>query len=200
MLQSTLTQRQQMVFDFIRRQIESSRNAPTIREIADEMGFRSPNGVNCHLVALEKKGLITRGENKSRAIQLTSEVNEEIQGLPLAGQVAAGALVESVEQQERIDVGGIWDRKGHFVLQVTGDSMIDAQIASGDLVVVKSRRTADRGDMVIAQTSDGESTLKYWFPEKNRVRLQPANKHMKPIYSRDVRVIGVVVGVVRKMN
>ena len=78
--------------------------------------------------------------------------------------------------------------------------MIDAQIASGDYVVVKSRRTADIGDMVVARTSDGEATLKFWFPEKNRIRLQPANKRMKPIYSRDARVIGIVVGVVRKFQ
>lgn len=198
MLQSTLTRRQQTVFDFIRTEIQRKKIAPTIREIADRMGFASPNGVICHLTALEKKGLITRGNNKSRSIQLTTQAAEELHGLPLAGQVAAGALVEAVEQQERIDLGSFWTSKGNFVLEVEGDSMIDAHIESGDYVVIKSRRTADRGDMVVARTSDGEATLKYWFPEKNRIRLQPANRRMKPIYSRDARVIGVVVGVVRR--
>lgn len=199
MLQSTLTKRQRRIFDFIRDEIDGNGNAPTIREIADEMGFASPNGVMCHLRALEKKGLINRGSYKSRSIKLTDEVEGELRGLPLAGRVSAGVLVEAVEQSERIDIGSFWNRKGNFVLQVEGDSMIEASIAPGDYVVVKSRRTADAGDMVVARTSDGEATLKYWYPEKNRIRLQPANKKMKPIYSRDAKVIGVVIGVVRQL-
>lgn len=199
MLQSTLTKRQKRIFNFIRDEIDGKGNAPTIREIAEEMGFASPNGVMCHLRALEKKGLINRGSYKSRSIKLTDEIEDEIRGLPLAGRVSAGFLVEAVEQNERIDIGSFWNRKGNFVLQVDGDSMIEANIAPGDYVVVKSRRTAERGDIVVARTSDGEATLKYWYPEKNRVRLQPANKNLKPIYSRDAKVIGVVVGVVRQM-
>ncbi|MCL4157017.1 UNVERIFIED_CONTAM: hypothetical protein GTU68_062568 [Idotea baltica] len=108
--------------------------------------------------------------------------------------------MEAVEQTERIDVGKLWPQKNTFVLEVEGDSMIDAQIASGDYVIVKKRSTASKGDIVVARTSDGEATLKYWFPEKNRVRLQPANKRMKPIYSKDAKVIGVVQGVVRKIK
>ena len=199
MLQSTLTKQQQSVFNFIHNEIESHGNAPTILEIAAQMGFSSPNGVMCHLRALEKKGLISRSNHKSRSIRLTSEVSEEIRGLPLVGRVSAGLLVDAIEQLERIDLGSFWTDKGNYVLQVEGDSMIDAQIASGDYIVVKSRRTADVGDMVVARTPDGEATLKFWFPEKNRVRLQPANKRMKPIYSRDARVIGLVVGVVRRL-
>lgn len=200
MLQEKLTDRQQQIFDFIRSQIEDRGYGPTIREIANEMGFASPNGVMCHLRALEKKGLINRTSNQSRSIVLTEEVNEEIKGLPLAGRVAAGALMEAVEQNERIDVGGMWTRKGTYVLEVNGNSMIDAQIADGDYVVVERRYTASKGDIVVARTSDGEATLKYWFPEKNRVRLQPANKRIKPIYSRDVKVIGIVVGVIRNLK
>lgn len=199
MLQSTLTKRQRRIFDFIRDEIDGNGNSPTIREIAAEMGFASPNGVMCHLRALEKKGLINRGSYKSRSIKLTDEVEDEIRGLPLAGVVNAGVMIEAVEQNERIDIGAFWNRKGNFVLQVEGESMIEANIAPGDYVVVKSRRTADRGDMVVARTSDGEATLKYWYPEKNRIRLQPANRKMKPIYTRDAKVIGVVVGVVRQL-
>ncbi|MEM9412396.1 MAG: transcriptional repressor LexA [Planctomycetota bacterium] len=154
MLQETLTKKQSTIFNFIRQQIVDSGNAPTIREIADEMGFRSPNGVICHLTALEKKGLIHRGSHKSRAITLTEEAEDELNGLPLVGTVQAGTLHEAVEQNERIDFGTFWTSKGNYVLQVEGDSMIDAQIAPGDYVVVKTRRTADRGDMVIARTSD----------------------------------------------
>jgi repressor LexA len=197
MLQEKLTVRQKRVFDFIRNCIVEDGYGPTIREIAEEFGFRSPNGVVGHLNALEKKGLINRENNKSRSIVLTQEVEEEINGLPLAGRVAAGGLMEAVEQNERVDLGQMWNEKGNFVLEVDGDSMIEAHIVPGDYVVVRRRRTANSGDMVVARTSDGEATLKYWFPEKNRIRLQPANKRLKPIYSRDAKVIGIVVGVVR---
>ncbi len=200
MLQEKLTKRQQAIFDFIRNTIDNSGFGPTIREIADEMGYRSPNGVMCHLRALQKKGLINRTSNKSRSIVLTDEASEEVNGFPLAGRVAAGALMEAVEQQERVDIAKLWPTKGTYLLEVDGDSMIDAQIAPGDYVVVKRRHSASKGDIVVARTSDGEATLKYWFPEKNRVRLQPANKRLKPIYSKDAKVIGVVVGVVRKMG
>jgi repressor LexA len=200
MLQEKLTDRQQTIFDFIRGLIEDRGYGPTIREIADEMGFASPNGVMCHLKALEKKGLINRTSNQSRSIVLTDEAHEEIRGLPLAGRVQAGALMEAVEQTDRIDLGEMWTRKGTYVLEVTGDSMIDAQIADGDYVIVEKRYTAAKGDIVVARTSEGDATLKYWFPEKNRIRLQPANKKMKPIYSRDAKVIGIVVGVVRNLK
>lgn len=200
MLQEKLTKRQQAIFDFIRQKITGSGFGPTIREIADEMGYRSPNGVMCHLRALQKKGLINRTNNKSRSIVLTEEASDEVNGLPLVGRVQAGALMEAVEQHERIDMGKLWPMKGTYVLEVEGDSMIEAQIAPGDYVVVKRRHTANKGDIVVARTSDGEATLKYWMPEKNRVRLQPANKRMKPIYSKDVKVIGVVIGVVRKLG
>jgi repressor LexA len=106
---------------------------------------------------------------------------------------------EAVEQTERIDFSKIFDQGSAYVLEVSGDSMIDAQIADGDYVVVRKARTASAGQMVVARTEDGEATLKFWHPEKNRIRLQPANSKMRPIYSRDARVIGVVIGVVRKV-
>ena len=197
MLQEQLTKKQQVIFDFIRSRIEQEGYGPTIREIADEMGFSSPNGVICHLTALEKKGLIHRSSHKSRSIVLTEEVHEEIRGLPLAGRVAAGGLMEAFEQDERVDLGELWTRKGTYVLEVSGDSMIDAHIQDGDYVVVQNKRTATKGDIAVVRNSEGEATLKYWYPEKNRIRLQPANKRLKPIYTRDAKVIGVVVGVVR---
>ena len=199
MLQETLTERQNLVFQFILSHIGEHSNPPTIREIAAELNLKSPNGVVGHLKALERKGLITRSSLKSRSIQLTQEFSDEIKGLPLAGRVAAGMMTEAIEQTERVDFGEFWTKRGNYVLEVEGDSMIEAHIAPGDYIVVKRRRTADKGDIVIARTSDGEATVKYWFPEKNRIRLQPANKKLKPIYSRDAKVIGVVVGVVRKL-
>lgn len=199
MLQEKLTKRQQEIFDFIRSKIDGSGFGPTIREIADHMEYRSPNGVMCHLRALQKKGLINRTSNKSRSIVLTEEASDEVNGFPLVGRVQAGAMMEAIEQHERIDVSKLWPQKGTYMLEVEGDSMIDAQIAPGDYVVVKRRHTASKGDIVVARTSDGEATLKYWMPEKKRIKLQPANKKMKPIYTKDVKVIGVVIGVIRKM-
>ncbi len=195
----TLTDRQRAVYEFIRDKIRNRGYGPTVREIGSKFGISSPNGVMCHLKALEKKGLITREPNMSRAIQLTDEAQDDV-GLPLAGRVAAGVLHEAVEQTERIDFREMFSKKNQFVLEVSGDSMIEAQISDGDYVVVKRQRTADSGQMVIAQTEDGEATLKYWFPERNRIRLQPANSSMDPIYVRDARVLGVVTGVVRQVR
>ncbi len=191
-----LTKRQKAVFDFIRDKIVNRGYGPTVREIGERFKISSPNGVMCHLRALEKKGLITREPNMSRAIQLADDRGA---GLPLAGRVAAGVMHEAIEQTERIDFGSMFGRKSEFVLEVSGDSMIDAQIADGDYVVVRKQRTASPGQMVVAQTEDGEATLKYWFPERRRIRLQPANEGMKPIYVKDARVLGIVVGVVRKL-
>jgi len=194
-----LTQRQREVFDLIRSKIEKRGYGPTVREIGEHFEIRSPNGVMCHLKALEKKGLITREPNMSRAIQLTDAAHAD-RGIPMVGQIAAGSLSEAIEQAERFEFEDWFPRrKSQFALKVKGDSMIDAQIADGDLVICRRARTAHRGDIVVALTEDGESTLKYWFPEANRVRLQPANASMKPIYARNVRVLGVVSGVIRKL-
>lgn len=195
---SNLTKRQRSVYEFIRDKIQHRGYGPTVREIGEHFDIRSPNGVMCHLKALEKKGLIIREPNMSRAIQLTSEPTEE-KGLPLAGQVAAGVMHEAIEQSERVDFSAMFSKKSMFVLRVNGNSMIDAHIDDGDYVVVKRSRTATSGQMVVAETDDGEATLKYWYPEKNRVRLQPANRSMSPMYCRNARVTGVIVGVVRKV-
>ena len=196
-----LTKKQKAVFQFVREKIDTRGYGPTVREIGDKFGIGSPNGVMCHLRALEKKGFITREPNMSRAIQISPEFLESDAGLPLCGQVAAGVMHEAIEQNERIDFGTMFTKKSQFVLEVTGDSMIEAHIADGDYVIVTRQRTAQPGQMVVAQTEDGEGTLKYWFPEKSkkRIRLQPANSRMKPIYVKDARVLGVVTGVVRQM-
>ncbi|MEO8493488.1 MAG: transcriptional repressor LexA [Planctomycetota bacterium] len=194
-----LTKRQAAVYEFIRDKIVNRGYGPTVREIGERFDISSPNGVMCHLKALEKKGLIRRQPNKSRAIELTKEAVREASGIPMAGTVAAGLTSLAFEQNERIDFGEMFTREGLFALQVRGDSMIEAQIADGDYVVVKKQERAETGQMVVAQTDDGEATLKYWYPEKGRVRLQPANSSMTPIYLNNVSVIGVVVGVVRSV-
>ena len=132
----TLTQRQLSVYKFIRDKITLRGYGPTVREIADAFGIKSPNGVMGHLRALEKKGLIIRDKNKSRAIELTPEALEEQRGLPLAGVVAAGPTHLAFEQNERIDFSDLFSGSEQFVLQVSGESMIDAHISDGDFVVV----------------------------------------------------------------
>lgn len=194
-----LTTRQRQVFDLIRDKINNRGYGPTVREIGEHFDISSPNGVMCHLKALEKKGLITREPNMSRAIQLTNMAKEN-DGLPLIGLVAAGNLAEAIEQSDRFEFSDWFGQKNLFALKVKGDSMIEAAITDGDLVICRKARTADKGDIVVALTDDGEATLKYWYPEANRVRLQPANSSMKPIYSRNVKVLGVVTGVVRKVT
>src|SRR5450432_3737331 len=125
-----LTERQKEVYEFIRDKIHNRGYGPTVREIGDNFGISSPNGVMCHLKALEKKGLISREPNMSRAIQLSAEPIE-VRGLPLAGRIAAGVLHEAIEQDERIDFAAIFEHKNQFVLKVCGESMIEAQIADG---------------------------------------------------------------------
>lgn len=194
-----LTGRQREVYQFIREKIENRGYGPTVREIGEHFSISSPNGVMCHLKALEKKGLIARSPNKSRAIELNREVMEAARGLPLVGCVAAGATQLAFEQAERVDFGDFFNRPDLFVLTVSGDSMVEAQIADGDYVVVRQQPTAERGEMVVARTDEGEATLKYWYPEKNRIRLQPANSSMEPIYVREAEIVGVVVGMVRSL-
>ncbi|MFM7205776.1 MAG: transcriptional repressor LexA [Planctomycetaceae bacterium] len=191
------TERQMEIYAFIRDKIHSRGYGPTVREIGQAFKIRSPNGVVCHLKALERKGLITRGKNMSRAIELVTEP-AHLRGLTMAGWVAAGTLRPADEVNERIDFESLFNRDNHFVLKVMGDSMIDAQIADGDWVVIQKKQTAHSGDIVVAQTEDGEATLKQWYPERDRIRLQPANASMKPIYVRNAKVLGVLVGVVRK--
>jgi repressor LexA len=198
-LDDQLTARQRAVFRFIKEKIQGRGYGPTIREIGHRFDINSPNGVVCHLRALEKKGLIRREPNRSRAIQLASK-GAGAPGLPLVGEVAAGVLHEAIEQHGRIDFSSLLNKNNHVALKVRGDSMIDAQIADGDYVVLRRQKTARRGDMVVAETDDGEATLKYWFPEKNRIRLQPANARMSPLYVQDAKVLGIVVGVVRTLK
>jgi repressor LexA len=194
-----LTDRQRDIYLFIRDKIQNRGYGPTVREIGDNFQIGSPNGVMCHLKALEKKGLISREPNMSRAIQLTAEP-EEVKGLPMVGRIAAGVLHEAIEQDERVDFEAMFNNKNLFVLEVSGESMIEAQIADGDYVVVRKQRTARDGQIVVAETDEGEATLKRWFVEKNRIRLEPANSSMKPIYVKNAKILGVVVGVVRQME
>jgi repressor LexA len=192
-----LTARQREIYEFLKDKIVNRGYGPTVREIGARFGIRSPNGVMCHLKALEKKGLITRESHMSRAIQL-SDFPRGRTSLPLAGQIAAGRPVLAVQDDEQVDFGSLFDADDQFCLKVKGDSMIDDQIASGDFVVVRKQETCRDGEIVVALVDGQEATLKRFYREKGRVRLEPANSAMKPIYSDNVKVMGVVVGVVRQ--
>jgi len=194
----TLTNRQEEVYDFIREKIMNRGYGPTVREIGTAFGIKSPNGVMCHLKALEKKGLITRESYMSRAIQLTDQPQLKRTSLPLAGQIAAGSPTLAVEDLERVDFASLLDDDEEtFCLRVRGDSMIEDQIAEGDYVIVRKTSRAKDGDIVVALVDDDDATLKRFFREDDRIRLQPANKRMKPIYSKNVSILGVVKGVIR---
>jgi repressor LexA len=195
--EGTPTERQMEIYAFIRDKIHSRGYGPTVREIGQAFKIKSPNGVVCHLKALERKNMITRGKNMSRAIELVNEP-AHLRGLPMAGWVAAGTLRPAEEMIDRVDFENLFNRDNHFVLKVMGDSMIDAQIADGDWVVIQKKHSAHSGDIVVAQTEDGEATLKQWFPERDRIRLQPANSSMRPIYVKSAKVLGVLAGVIRK--
>jgi repressor LexA len=196
-----LTEKQRAVYEFIREKIRMRGYGPTVREIGSRFGISSPNGVMCHLRALERKGLINREPNMSRAITLATESPDgRGEGLPLRGRVAAGRLHEAVEERERINFNELFNADDHYVLRVSGDSMIEDNITDGDYVIVRKQHTAYRGQIVVAQTGEHEATLKRWYPEGKRIRLQPSNSSLPPIYVTDARVVGVVVGVLRRLK
>jgi repressor LexA len=191
-----LTARQQEIYTFIQEKIDERGYGPTVREIGTAFDIKSPNGVICHLTALVKKGLIQREPNMSRAIKVLKP-RERRDGIPLHGVIAAGLPIETYEVEERIDLTELFARPGYFALKVKGESMIEDHINDGDFVIVKRQSTARDGQIVVALVDDGETTLKRFYRDKGRFRLEPANSSMRPIFAKKVDVLGVVAGVVR---
>jgi repressor LexA len=198
-----LTRRQKELIDFLDHFIEKKGYAPTIEEMAEHFGLRSLATVHKHLTNLQKKGLVKRDSNRSRALELVpTTVKVRAVELPLLGRVAAGSPIEAVTSTETIFVPeDMVGRRETYVLQVKGDSMIDEQIRDGDYVIVENRRPTRDGEMVIALLDGENVTLKKLYREGNgRVRLQPANAALKPIFVDQDRVTvqGVVIGVLRR--
>jgi repressor LexA len=199
-----LTKRQKEIFDFIRRYASKHGYPPTVREIGKAVGLGSPSTVHAHLANLEKIGLLKRDPSKPRAIEvLVEKAKRAVRGggLPIVGEVAAGEPVLAEENiEDYVDVpDAIGGEEGDFILRVKGDSMKDAGILEGDYVVVRSEETADDGEIVVALVGE-EATVKRFFREKGKVRLQPENKAYKPIRTADAKVLGTVVGVFRSLK
>ena len=198
-----LTKRQKEIFDFIRRYASKYGYPPTVREIGKAVGLHSSSTVHAHLANLEKVGLLRRDPTKPRAIELLVDRAKRAMrgsGLPVVGQVSAGEPIlaeENIEEYVQVPsvIGG---EEADYILQVKGDSMRDAGILEGDYVVVKSAEEATNGEIVVALLGE-EATVKRFYREKDRVRLQPANKAYKPIRTRDAQLLGRVVGVFMKV-
>jgi len=199
-----VTERQRDILQFIRDFQKERGIAPTHREICDHFGFSSYGTVYKHLSLLEKKGLIRREWNQKRGVELVEkpaiEAPAGVRELPLFGTIAAGQPIEAYQSEETVTVPDHLTTRGeNFVLKVRGDSMMDDWILDGDYVIIARRERADNGEMVVASVN-GEVTLKRLYREGERIRLQPANSLMNPIYAhaRDVAVQGVVVGLMRR--
>lgn len=201
-----LTKRQKEIFDFIRRYAAKTGYPPTVREIGKAVGLHSSSTVHAHLANLEKIGLLRRDPTKPRAIELLFDRTKKTimpgNGLPLVGQVAAGAPIlaeENIEEYIEIpDVIGGED--GDYVLRVRGESMKDAGIFEGDYVVVRPADQADDSEIVVVLVGDDEATVKRYFREADHIRLQPENEAMEPIRTTEATVLGRVIGVVRKVS
>lgn len=200
-----LTDRQRQVLDFISDSIRKRGYPPTLREIGSHFGIRSTNGVNDHLRALEKKGFLHREDLKSRALRPVFNDDNFVE-VPVLGKVAAGQpmlAVQNYEDTVKIDRFFIGQTREVFALRVKGDSMIEAGIFDGDYVFIRKQLQATSGEIVVAMIGD-EATVKYYHPEGDTIRFQPANAAMSPIIVRkkdfrSVNLLGVVIGVYRKM-
>jgi repressor LexA len=200
-----MTSRQQEIFQFIKRYAAKYGYPPTVREIGKAVGLASSSTVHAHLANLEKYGVLRRDPTKPRAIELLFDKAKKVVGtgdgaLPLVGRVAAGGPMlaeENIEDYVQVPAVAGGD-EGEYVLQVSGESMRDAGILAGDYVVVHRQDSASDGDIVVALLGE-EATVKRFFRESDHVRLQPENPSMEPIRSRDVQVLGRVVGVFRKV-
>lgn len=197
-----LTKRQREILDYLNEFIQQHGYAPSLEEIGRRFSLSSLATVHKHLTNLQEKGFIRRAWNRSRSVEVVpTRMGVRALELPLLGYVAAGAPIEAVASNETIAVPeGLVGKRDSYVLRVRGNSMIDEQILDGDFVIVEDRKSVDNGEMVIALVGGLDVTLKKFYRENGRVRLQPANPTMQPIFldADHVQVQGVVVGVMRK--
>jgi repressor LexA len=196
----TLTKRQKEILDFIQNFIDAHDYAPSYREIANFFKLGSIATVADHLENLEKKGFLTKDHNEARSLQLTPRFDERAFEIPLMGLVAAGYPIEAIRTSETIDIPRDMMGKNVFALKVRGESMIEDGIFDGDYIIIEQTDNPRNGEIVVALVDNENATLKRFYREKNRIRLQPANSNFKPIYSNKVIVQGRVKGVIRKFK
>ncbi len=197
-----LTKRQREILDYVTEFVNENGFAPSIREIGNHFDLNSPATIHAHLENLKSKGFLKTSFNEARSIELTKIKTNWLSAveLPLAGLITAGEPIEAVENNETIAVPAdfVADKANSYVLKVKGESMIDEGILSGDFVIVERNPSPANGDVVVALLNNAYATLKKFYREKTRIRLQPANSSMKPIYAKDPLIQGVVRGVIRK--
>ena len=202
-----LTKRQQDVLNFIKEFIVTKGYPPTVREIGAALGLSSPATTFTHLEQLETKGYIRKDNSKNRAIELLVDneflkSNDDIVSVPLLGKITAGSPIEAIENPNEffsLPAYLIPNQKEVFTLKVSGESMINAGIYDGDIVIVQKQNVAKNGEIVVAMTSENEVTLKTFYKEKDHFRLQPENNTMAPIILSDVTILGKAIGLYRKL-
>ncbi|MED3562617.1 transcriptional repressor LexA [Bacillus xiapuensis] len=204
-----ISKRQQDILDFIKGEVKKKGYPPSVREIGEAVGLASSSTVHGHLARLESKGLIRRDPTKPRAIEIL-EVDEAAQiprnnvvNVPVVGKVTAGlpiTAIENVEEYFPLPERLAPQDEHVFMLEIMGESMIEAGILDGDYVIVKQQQTANNGDIVVAMTEEDEATCKRFFKEKDYIRLQPENSTMEPIILRNVSILGKVIGVYRHIH
>ncbi len=206
---SKLSKRQQMIFDYIKSEVQDKGYPPSVREIAAAVGLASSSTVHGHLARLEGKGYIRRDPTKPRAIEiLTDQTETDVPKetpyyAPVLGKVTAGIPITAIENiEEYIPIPHVHadESESLFVLVIEGDSMIEAGILDKDMVIVKQQNTATNGDIVVAMTEDDEATVKRFFKEKNHIRLEPENATMEPLIYPTVTILGKVIGVYRTID
>uniref|UniRef100_A0A7C5V693 LexA repressor n=1 Tax=Caldicellulosiruptor owensensis TaxID=55205 RepID=A0A7C5V693_9FIRM len=202
-MKKQLTKKQEEILEFIKKRIKEKGYPPAVREICEATGLKSTSTVHGHLTRLEKKGYIRRDPSKPRAIEIVDDefyVHRNVVQLPLVGKVTAGEPILAVENIEETitlpyDLVGTEDA---FLLRVRGDSMIEAGIFDNDIIIVRRQNIAENGDIVVALIDD-EATVKRFYKEHDHIRLQPENKAMEPIIVKDVKILGKVIGLIRRM-
>ena len=201
--ETLLTPRQQQILVYIKDRLQAKGYPPSVREIGTAVGLRSSSTVHSHLTKLEELGFLRRDPTKPRAIEVLSDTSwrqENFVPVPLVGRVTAGQpilAVENIEETFPLPTALIGNNEDVFMLTVQGDSMINAGILDGDYVLVRKQKTANNNDIVVALLDKEEATVKRFFKEKDRIRLQPENDGFSPIYSRNVGILGKVIGVFR---
>jgi repressor LexA len=199
---TNLTKRQRQILDFITEFVQKNNYAPSLREIGDHFKLSSPSTIHAHIENLKAKGFLKTSYNEARSIELVPIKAEWTQAieLPLVGLITAGEPIEAIEEKDTIAVPAnfVNDQANSYVLMVKGESMIDDGILDGDYVIVERNPSPHNGDVVVALLNNAYATLKKFYREAHRIRLQPANAKMKPIYTKDPLIQGIVRGVIRK--